>query len=318
MLNKIWEKILEYDVIVISRHIKPDGDASGSQLGLKYLIQANTKNKRVYCEGESNTYFGKLIGNVDDNINIKDGEKYLNIILDTPCFSRIDGTLYKNATEVIKIDHHIFVEEFGGVEYIDTKVIAASLLVARLAKRLHLKISKKAANALYLGMVTDSNRFLYQGVNKETFDLAKLLVSSGANIFELYDYLYETDEVSLKFKGYCMNNFKVTSEGLAYNIFDKETLEKYKVNGNFAASCVNTIANLKNVHIHAHFAYVDEGVIRVELRSKKIPVNFIANKYGGGGHALASGAQVKSFKDVENMIMDINDLIRETYSNENI
>ena len=66
MIKKIWEKILEYDVIVISRHVRPDGDASGSQMGLKYLIQANTKNKKVYCEGEPNTYFGKLIGNVDE------------------------------------------------------------------------------------------------------------------------------------------------------------------------------------------------------------------------------------------------------------
>lgn len=318
MLKKIWEKILEYDVIVISRHIKPDGDASGSQLGLKYLIQANTKNKKVYCEGEPNTYFGKLIGNVDEKIELPKDAKYLNVILDTPCYSRIDGELYKNATEVIKMDHHIFVEEFGGIEYIDTTSCAASLLVARMARQLRLKVNKKAANALYLGITTDSNRFLYQGVNKETFDLAKFLVSCGADIFELYDYLYETDEKSLKFKGFCMNNFKVSNEGFAYNIFTKEDLDKYGVNGNFAASCVNTIANLRNVHIHAHFAYVEEGVIRVELRSKKIPVNFIANKYGGGGHALASGAQVKSFKDVENMIMDINDLIRETYSDENL
>ena len=81
MLKKIWEKILEYDVIVISRHIRPDGDASGSQLGLKYLIQANTKGKKIYCEGEANTYAGKLVGNVDTDIKIDPDTKYLNVIL---------------------------------------------------------------------------------------------------------------------------------------------------------------------------------------------------------------------------------------------
>ena len=65
MIKKIWEKILEYDVIVISRHIRPDGDATGSQMGLKNLILANTKGKKVYCEGEANTYAGKMLGNVD-------------------------------------------------------------------------------------------------------------------------------------------------------------------------------------------------------------------------------------------------------------
>ena len=318
MLKKIWKKILEYDVIVISRHIRPDGDASGSQLGLKYLIQANTKGKVVYCEGEPNTYAGKLVGNVDQNIHIDDNVKYLNIVLDTPCYSRIDGTLYQNAAEVIKIDHHIFVEKFSELEYIDTSAIAASLLIARLAKNLRLRINKKAATALYLGMITDSNRFLYEGVNEETFEIARLLISKGINIQEIYNYLYETDIVSLKFKGYCMNNFVVTNEGLAYNKFDTDILEKYGVNGNFAASCVNTIANIKDVHIHVHFAYVEEGVIRVELRSKKVPVNFIANKYGGGGHKLASGAQLKTWKDVDNMIMDINDLLRETFNNEEL
>ncbi len=318
MLKKIWEKILEYDVIVITRHIKPDGDASGSQLGLKYIIQANTKNKTVYCEGEPNTYAGKLIGNVDYEIKIKPNTKYLNIILDTPCFSRIDGELYKNASEIIKIDHHLFVDDFGGIEYIDEKAIAASLLVARLARELNLKVNKQAANALYMGIVTDSNRFLYEGVNKETFQIASFLLARGAMIGPIYDYLYEVDEVSLKFKGFCMNNFTITDEGVAYNKFDKDILNKYGVSGNFAASSVNAIANLKGVHIHVHFAYIDEGVIRVELRSKKVPVNYIAAKYGGGGHKLASGAQVKSWKDVDNIIMDLNDLLRETFSNEEL
>lgn len=316
ILNDIWNKILEYDVIVISRHIRPDGDASGSQMGLKYLIQANTKNKVVYCEGEPNTYAGKMVGNVDTEINIKEGSKYLNIIVDTPNISRIDGTLYKNATEVIKIDHHLFVDDFGDIEYIDTSACAASLLVARLAKTLKLKVNKKCALALYMGIVTDSNRFLYDSVNGETFEIARFLVSRGINITELYDFLYETDVTSLKFKGYCMNKVTITDEGLAYNIFSKEELDKYGVSGNMAAGNVNCIANIKGVHIHVHFAEVEEGVIRVELRSKKVPVNFIATKYGGGGHKLASGAQVKSFKDVENMIMDINDLLRETFNDE--
>ena len=316
MLKAIWNKILEYDVIVISRHIRPDGDASGAQMGLKYLIQANTKNKVVYCDGEPNSYAGKIVGNVDTNINIKEDVKYLSIIVDTPNISRIDGTLYKNASEVIKIDHHIFVEEFGGIEYIDTSACAASLLIARLAKENKLKVNKKCALALYTGIVTDSNRFLYEGVNSETFEIARYLVSRNINIFEMYDYLYETDLNSLKFKGYCMNNVKVSKEGFAYNIFKKEELESLGVSANQAAGNVNCIANIKDVHIHAHFAEVEEGVIRVELRSKKIPVNFIATKYGGGGHKLASGAQVKSFKDVENMIMDINDLIRETFNDE--
>ena len=173
MLKAIWNKILEYDVIVISRHIRPDGDASGAQMGLKYLIQANTKNKVIYCDGEPNSYAGKIVGNVDTNINIKEDVKYLSIIVDTPNISRIDGTLYKNASEVIKIDHHIFVEEFGGIEYIDTSACAASLLIARLAKENKLKVNKKCALALYTGIVTDSNRFLYEGVNSETFEIAR-------------------------------------------------------------------------------------------------------------------------------------------------
>lgn len=318
MLKKIWEKILEYDVIVISRHVRPDGDASGSQLGLKYLIQANTKGKKIYCEGEANTYAGKLVGNVDTEIKIEPNTKYLNVILDTPSYARIDGELYKNASEIIKVDHHIFVDEFGGIEYIDTSSVAASLLVARLAFELKLKVNSKVATALYFGIVTDSNRFLYEGVNEETFKIARFLLSRGAKIFEIYDYIYEVDVVSLKFKGFCMNNFVVTNEGLAYNKFSKEVLEEYGVSGNFAASCVNSIANIKGVHVHVHFAYVEEGVIRVELRSKKVPINFIATKYGGGGHKLASGAQLKTWKEVDNMIMDINDLLREAFNNEEL
>ena len=138
-----------------------------------------------------------------------------------------------------------------------------------------------------------------------------VIIILAAFIFRAYNYGFnytKGEEIPDK--------VTITDEGLAYNIFSKEELDKYGVSGNMAAGNVNCIANIKGVHIHVHFAEVEEGVIRVELRSKKVPVNFIATKYGGGGHKLASGAQVKSFKDVENMIMDINDLLRETFNDE--
>ena len=138
--------------------------------------------------------------------------------------------------------------------------------------------------------------------------MAAALLDTGIDVQDLYRFMYESYENIVRFKGYCENNFTLLDCGLAYNVLDQEILKEYNVTSGSGASNVNSLSGIKGVKIFVHFAEQEDGQVKVEFRSKKIPVNFIANKYGGGGHALASGALLENMDVVDKVIDDLIEL----------
>ena len=141
--------------------------------------------------------------------------------------------------------------------------------------------------------------------------MAAALLDTGIEVQDLYRFMYESYENIVRFKGYCENNFTLLDCGLAYNVLDQEILKEYNVTSGTGASNVNSLSGIKGVKIFVHFAEQEDGLVKVEFRSKKIPVNFIANKYGGGGHSFACGATVENFDVVKDIINDFKDLLKE-------
>lgn len=312
MIHKILQEIENADTIIIFRHIKPDGDAIGSQHGLKFILKENYPDKKIYCLGENSNYWNMYYSNIDsDALNEDIIKNSLAIILDTPNMSRIDDQRYTLAKRKIKIDHHIFVEEFADIEWIETSSIATCQLITKFALENNLRIPRNAALLLYTGLVTDSGRFQFQNTSAETLRMGAALLETGIDAQDLFRFMYESSENIVRFKGYCENNFTLLKCGLAYNILDKQILKEYDVTASSGASNVNALSGIRKVKIFVHFAEQDDGTIKVEFRSKKIPVNLIANRYGGGGHALASGTIVNDFATVDNIIDDLIELCEE-------
>lgn len=309
VIKNIWQKIMQSETIIIFRHVKPDGDATGSQMGLKHLINTNLPGKKVFCVGEPTSFYGKLLGNVDLGIELDLIKEALAIVLDTPNIERVDNQAFLQAEEIIKIDHHLFVDDFKGLEWIDNEAGSTCEMIAQLALDNNLLVSKECAECLYLGMVTDSNRFLY-GTNKYAFKAADFLMKASPDLTRIYDFLYESEERLIRFKGYCQQYFEKTENGVAYNKIDEKTLEHFDITGHDAAGVVNVISGIKGIKIHAHFCAIEDDLIRVELRSKQIPVNEVAIKYGGGGHKLASGVRIHSWDIADAIIHDLDKLCK--------
>lgn len=309
MIKKIFKEIEKADTIIIFRHVKPDGDAIGSQHGLKYILKENFPDKKILALGENSNYWNMYYSNI--NSDIVDDETIKNslaIILDTPNISRIDDSRFAIAERKIKIDHHIFVEEFANLEWIDTSSISTCQLIVKFALENDLSIPKNAALLLYTGLITDSGRFQFQNTSAETLRMGAALLETGIDAQDLFRFMYESSENIVRFKGYCENNFTLLDCGLAYNILDQEILKEYDVTASSGASNVNALSGIKKVKVFVHFAENEDGTIKVEFRSKKLPVNIIANKYGGGGHALASGTIVENFDVVDKIIEDLIEL----------
>lgn len=321
MFIKILEKIKEYDKIIIHRHVRPDGDCIGSQMGLKELIKHNFPNKKVLCTGDSIPLYLSYYGSIDE---VKD-EDYFNalvIVVDTATPVRICDNRYDKGEFLIKIDHHDDSFDFGDLMYVDPLSPACSSIMVDMYKAWHeydnsITLNKKSATCFMLGIVTDTGRFRYRGTNKKVFENAGLLMDENIELDWLYTSTYIKDKEELKLQGYVCENFKTTSNGVAYIYFDKETLNKYNVTVDEAANCVNLLDSIRGSLIWVAFINQnkEDGEIRVRLRSRFASINEVATHYRGGGHLQAAGATIYSIDEMNSLLSELDTLIKEYKTN---
>jgi phosphoesterase RecJ-like protein len=307
----IWNKIKEYDVITIYGHVNPDGDCYGSQLGMRNAILAEFPEKRVYALGSGFPRLLDLVGKMDE-VDDEIVKSSLALVLDVANQDRVEDQRFRTAKEIIKIDHHIPQEHFGVIELVETERISCTEILTKLLLENNVKLTKEAALPLFLGLVTDSGRFLYQPINQDTFNMAGALASTGIDCGELYDKLYESEEKMLRVKGYIYSNYVKTDEGLIYLCLPKEDLHKLGIDYNTGASQVNSLSNIKGYPVWVFFSESDNGEVRVEFRSKDLDVQQIASQFGGGGHLHASGCRLSSLDEHKYVVEAINKALKES------
>lgn len=310
--KKIYKQIKKYDTIIIARHIGPDPDALGSSIGLKETILYNFPNKKVYVIGTSASRF-RYIGNLD-RLEDVDYSNSLLIVTDTPDIKRIDGVNPSNFGYVIKIDHHPFIEKYGDIELIDDKASSASQLIIELIKNTNLKINESIASKLYIGLIADTNRFLYSYTSVKTFELvAWLIKKTNLDFTSLYGNLYNRPLREIKFSGYLATNLIVTENGLGYLKITDDILKEYNVDCSTAGNLIENFNNIQEVKVIA-FCSEDKGndYIKCSIRSKGPIINEITSHYNGGGHIYACGARPKTFDEVDKMLEEL-DLLCKNY-----
>ncbi len=307
-LSTFVKKIEGYDSIVIFGHVNPDGDCYGSQIGLKEAIKMNYPDKKVYAIGSG---FQKMIPYLCpmDEIDEETIKQSLAIAVDFAQLGRAEDSRISLAKDQIVIDHHVLIDTFGSWQWIDDGRIAACEMLTELIKVLNWKISKLGANALFLGLTTDSGRFQYQPTTASTFHLAAFLLENGADPNYLYLPLYEINESSLHFRGYIYSHYQKTKSGVIYKIFTEKELEKFGLTPQQAVSSVNLLGNIKGFPIWL-CAAGNEEIIRVEIRSSCFNVQTVCANHGGGGHPLAAGCRATDLEEVKAIIDELNDLIK--------
>lgn len=305
IIKKIAKKIKQYDTIVIARHIGPDPDAICSQLALRDSIRLTYSSKKVFAVGVGVSKFKKY-GSLD-KIENKTLKNALLITLDVPNFYRVDGIEELNPKEIIKIDHHPMEEVFGEIEWVDDTSSSTCQLIAELIMNSNLKLDENIGNNLFIGMVSDSDRFLLSYTTLETFKTVTSLVErSKININKQYEKLYERPLNEVKFHGYLSQNLTVTENGLAYAKISAQTIKEYGVDTASASNMINDFNYIKDVIVWLFITYDEKNEIyKVNIRSRGPIINDIASKYHGGGHKFASGVRTKEKEDIENLIKDL-------------
>lgn len=315
MCNKLWKQIYKaikkYDTIVLARHVGADPDALGSTIGLKEIILETFPDKKVYVVGYPASRF-RYLGELD-KYNEENSKKSLLIVLDTPDRKRIDGANPEDFAYSIKIDHHPFVEKTCDLEWIDEEASSASQMVMELTFNTKLKMNKAAAEKLFIGLVADTNRFLFYYTTAKTFDLvSRLIKETKIEFSKLYDNLYLRPFREIRFEGYIAHNLKITENGFGYLNITDEILEQYAVDAATAGNMVNNFNYINEVYAWGIFSYdKNNHNIRGSLRSRGPIINEVASHYNGGGHIYASGVRLKDFEETEKLIHDLDQVCKE-------
>lgn len=310
MFQKILQLIREHNTIILHRHNKPDGDAMGSQIGMKHILMANFPEKKIYAVGDDPRFFGFMDDAVMDEIPDSTYEGALAIILDCGSSSLISDSRYTLAAKTARIDHHIFCETIANEEVVDTSYESCCGMVADFARQSQLKLTPIAAKSLYTGIVTDSGRFRYDGTTARTHSLVSWLLEQNFDTNEVYRNLYADSYENKKLKAQFILKIQFTPANTAYIYTTKEEFAQYGVDlFTISRGMTNTMADMKGVSIWANFTESENGIL-CELRSSMHNIQPIAVKYGGGGHAKACGATVPDRETVMAMLSDL-DIIGE-------
>ena len=305
MFEQVLNAITDHEVIIIHRHTNPDGDALGSQIGLKHIILANFPEKTVYTVGDEAGRYAFMADSVMDEITDEVYEDALAIILDTSARKLISDDRYDKAAMTVRMDHHLFCEKIADIEVVDSACESCCGLITDFCMTCGLSLPAEAAEALYTGMVTDSGRFRYDSVSARTYRAAAFLMQHPIDTNELYHNLYANDYEQMKLRAQFVLKIQFTLKNVAYIYTTLEEVNSYPADlFGISRGMVSTMADIKGVDIWVNFTETDRGVL-CELRSSRFNINPIAVKYGGGGHAKASGATVKDRAEAMAMLADL-------------
>ena len=288
--------IAAYPVITIWGHAMPDGDCYGSQIGLRELLRERYPDKKVYAIGSGLPAFFARLSPMDDPGD-EEIAKSLAILVDVSCLRRVEDQRVTKAKSFIKFDHHRpnpGLEDFPYPCVVDYRRGSCAEIIADFAHERNFKYTTLAAEAIYLGMATDTGKFRYDGVTPHTFEAIGWLKEANIDPDSILKIAYQEEAAVEGFREFIRSK-AIIKDFVAYSVIHKEDYHAAGLSFEKAGSLVNSLSLIKGIGIHALFCEGEDGIYRVELRSNRhYPVQPTAAKFGGGGHLYAAGLNVDS------------------------
>ena len=305
MYNELVKKIEEFDTIVIARHIGVDPDALCSQLALRESILLTYPNKKVLAVGTGSQKFIP-IGKLD---RLEKVEHALLIVCDTPDLKRVDSVSIEDYDFSMKIDHHPFMEKFCDIECIEDATTSTCEIIMKILLETKLECNSDIAELLYLGLVSDSNRFLFNSCSSETFRLVSYYLEKYPfDLTKAYEKIYFRPLNEVRLEGYIALNMVITEHHLGYVVIKDDIINTYGVDSAAAGNMINNFNYIKEVLVWATITEdVKNQPFRVSIRSRGPEINQIAERYHGGGHKYASGVRTKTLEEALSVMKDLDE-----------
>jgi len=310
--EQIGQALREHQQFAVLGHVRPDGDALGSQLALGLSLKKLGKDVRIWNEdGMLEKYSFLPSANLLTKPPAEPEDVDVAIALDTAIQNRLGTALpaVRSAKIWINIDHHPSNPGYGDIVHIDPKAPATGQILFELVKSQKLPVDPAIAENLYVAISTDTGSFQYPNTTARTFEIAAELVRAGVDIGRVSQLTYEN---------YPRRRIELLRDLLGTMKFDANdrvasfslSLEVAKTLGVFPEDnegLIDHLRAIRGVVVAVFFEELADGKVRVSMRSKNEKVNVcaICEKFGGGGHVLAAGARVRgTLAEVENKILE--------------
>ena len=294
MLNEVLQQIEQRETFVLTSHARADGDAVGSTLACGEILRRMGKQAEIVLRDGVPRVYQQLpfAASVIQSEHVN-GNYDAAILLECDSIqrTRLEGL---EGRFLINIDHHKSGRAFADVNWIDPKAVATAELVYRLAREAGVKISPEIATCLYTAVLTDTGAFMFEGTNEHTFELARELVLAGADPALCARHVYFGHSTAkMRLLGSALSVLQ--REGpLAWIWVTQEQMERVGAKEEDCEGLVNYALSIGDVEVAVFFRELPGGRFRVSMRSKRRPdVARIAEEFGGGGHACASGCSVE-------------------------
>lgn len=309
--------------ILLTSHISPDGDAIGSTLGLFHMLTKLGKKATVMVPNRYPSFFNWMPG-IDNVVVMEENksesvkifkESDLIFCIDYNSLDRVNGMkplIETSKAKKILIDHHLNPNINADVCISHPEISSSCELVFRFLCRMgyYPEITLESAQCIYTGMMTDTGGFTYNSNDPEIYTIIKLLLEKGVDKDDIYRKVFNTySENRLRMLGYCLNKMEILSD--CNTAIISLTLEEQK-QFNYAIGDTEGFVNipLQIEHINKSvFLREDKDKIKLSFRSQgDVPVNVIAEKFGGGGHKNAAGGE--SYTSLENTLIKLKELLQ--------
>ncbi|MBI4651476.1 bifunctional oligoribonuclease/PAP phosphatase NrnA [Candidatus Desantisbacteria bacterium] len=298
-LKEIAQFIINNDNFIISSHINPDGDSTGSQLAMFLILKKlNKKVEILDADPIPNIYKFLPSSEIPKTVLNKEFDFNAAIILDCGDIKRA-GELpinFDKIKTIINIDHHISNKFYGQLNYVDSEASSTGELIFRLIKELKVSIDNDIGTCLYTAIMSDTGGYKFENTTHGAFSTVAELVSYGIRPDKLSKKIYENYTLNtMHLLGLALQTLSLKAGGkISYMFVTLKMMENTSTKAEHTEGFVNHARSISGVEAGLFFRETENGTIKVSMRSKEyIDTNKIAALWNGGGHARASGCEIK-------------------------
>jgi phosphoesterase RecJ-like protein len=298
MINEVKAVIRAHARFGILSHIGPEGDAIGSELALRFMLEQ--LGKEAWAANRDLVPPSlRFLPSADKMLHptqLRSDEIEVWCIVDCGDLGRIGEDalkLLRDGQIVINIDHHHRDNpRFGHVNFVKEAASTTQLLY-ELAPHLGVTITPQIATCLYTGIIADTDSFRNSNVTREVLEMAAQLLSYGVNTREIAVNLYERRSLAeLKLLGYVLQSAQIT-DGIIWSSIPTSVFRETNTTVADTERLVEELRSVEGIEVAVLFKELEKGKIKVSLRSKgRAAVNLVARAFGGGGHEQAAGCVI--------------------------
>ena len=299
MIKEIIAAISSGKQFLITAHVRPDGDALGSELALYRMLKDLGKEAVIYNQDPTPDHYRFLPG-AENIVHALDRvEKYdVGFVLDCSELERIGevGTNVSKINTLINIDHHVSNDGFCKLQLLDPKASSTGELLYRLMRKMHVKMTKDICTNLYAAILTDTGGFRYSTTHQDTLRAAGDLVEGGADPQWISENIYESDPpAKLKLLAKVLETLEIDLDLKTGSMMvTQEQLRQTGATLELTDGFIDIPRTVKGVHIAMLYSQIGDGKFKLSLRSKgKMNVEKIAVQFGGGGHINAAACRIE-------------------------